>query len=351
MKRFFIAIMFVAMAGTVAAQEQRAITFDDLIGLVRISDPQISPDGKTVVFVGTRHDKNTNSVSSALFSVPAAGGPVSQITSAPKGNSNPRWLPDGTSLVFVSTRDGESQVWSTPLAGGEAKKLSTISTGASGMILSRDGKLVAFSSEVFPDCPTDDCNKQREEALAASKVKAKVFERLPYRIWNTWKDGKRSHVFVMPVTGGSAVDVTPGDYDTPPIDLGGRWDYDFSPDGTELTFTRNTDPEIATSTNNDIFAVPVQGGTIRRITDNPANDSQPLYSPDGTYLAYRKMDRPGFESDRNQLVLVEKKTGRYTSLTQELDYSIDEVAWAADSKSLYVTADDKGNKTVFRVWV
>lgn len=351
MKRIILAVLCAGAIVTAGAQPKRALTFDDLIGMIRISDPQLSPDGKTIVFVGQMHDKAANTVSTSLYRVSVNGGPVTRLTTAPKGNSNPRWLPDGSGIVFVSSRDGESQVWTMPLAGGEAKKLSTISTGASGMILSRDGKLVAFASDVYPDCPTDDCNKQRDEAQAASKVKAKMFDRLPYRIWNTWKDGKRSHVFVMPVSGGAAVDVTPGDYDTPPIDLGGRWDYDFSPDGKELAFTRNTDKDIAISTNNDIFTVPVQGGAPKRVTDNPANDSQPLYSPNGEYLAYRRMERARFEADRRQLVLIERTTGRHRSLTEKFDYSVDDVTWAPDSRSLYVTADDKGNKTVFRVWV
>ncbi|MEP0823076.1 MAG: S9 family peptidase [Ignavibacterium sp.] len=351
MKRKAAVLVMMIAAGTLAAQQKRPITFDDLIGMIRIADPQISPDGKTVVFVGTRYDKVANNSSSALYRVPVDGGPVEQLTTAPKANHSPRWMPDGSSLVFVSTRDGESQVWSMPAGGGDAKKLSVLSTGASGIVLSRDGKLIAFASEVYPDCPTDDCNKQREEERSASKVKAKVFDRLPYRIWNTWKDGKRSHVFVMSSVGGQANDMTPGDYDTPPIDLGGRWDYDFSPDGRELAFTRNMDPNIAISTNNDIFTVPVEGGTVKRMTDNPANDSQPLYSPDGAYLAYRRMERAGFEADRRRLVLIDRKTGRHRSLTDDFDYSVDDVIWAPDSKSLYITADDKGNKTVFRVWV
>lgn len=351
MKRILCIVLCAFGVMTAGAQSKRPLTFDDLIGMIRLSDPQLSPDGKTVVFVGQTHDKVANSVSTALYKVSVDGGPVSRLTTPPRGNSNPRWLPDGSGIVFVSSRDGESQVWMMPADGGDAKKLSTISTGASGMILSRDGKLVAFASDVYPDCPTDDCNKKRDEAREASKVKAKMFDRLPYRVWNTWKDGKRSHVFVMPVAGGPAVDVTPGEYDTPPIDLGGRWDYDFSPDGKELAFTRNTDPQIATSTNNDIFTVPVRGGAIKKVTDNPANDSQPLYSPNGEYLAYRRMERPGFEADLRRLVLVERKTGRHRTLTENFDYSIDDVTWAPDSRSLYMTADDKGNKTVFRVWV
>ena len=331
------------------AQPKHPLTFDDFIGIGRLTDPQVSPDGKSVAFVVTKHDKVENKTNSNIYLVPIEGGEMRQLTMAKAANYNPRWMPDGSSIAFVSTRDGESQIWSVPLAGGEARKLSTISTGASGLIVSPDGRWLAFNSEVYPDCPNDDCNKERSEQVEKSKVKAKIFDRLPYRVWNSWKDGKRSHVFVMPFSGGAAVDVTPGDYDTPPIDLGGHWDYAFSPDGKELAFARNVESNIATSTNNDLFVVPVAGGAATRITDNPANDSQPSYSPDGRYLAYRRMNRPGFEADLKQLVLYERSTGKHMNLTEKFDYSVDEVIWSPDGGSIFFNAEDKGNVTIFRL--
>jgi len=335
----------------VDAQPKRAITFDDLIGMGRISDPQYSPDGKWIAFVVTYHNKVENTTNSNIYLIAANGGDVRQLTSAKRSNYNPRWSPDGKQIAFVSTRDGESQIWTISLEGGEARRISSISTGVSGMQISPDGKWFAFASEVYPDCPDDDCNKAREEAAEKSKVKAKIFDRLPYRIWNSWKDGKRSHLFVMPSAGGRAIDLTPGDYDTPPIDLGGAWDYAFSPDSKEMVFTRNMDPMIAISTNNDLFIVPVTGGPAKKITENPGNDSQPWYSPDGKFIAYRRMERAGFEADRNQLVLYERATGRHINLTEQFDYSVHDVVWSPDSKMLYFNADDKGNESIFRVSV
>lgn len=351
MKQIWILVIGLMIFSAAVAQQKRPITFDDLITMGRVSDPQVSPDGKTVAFVVTKFDKAANTSNSNIYVVPVAGGPIRQLTNASRSNSNPRWTPDGGTIAFVSTRDGESQIWTIPVAGGEAKKVSEISTEASGMILSPDGKWFAFSSDVYPDSPDGAASLARMEAEGKTKVKAKIFTHLTYRVWNSWKDEKRSHVFVMPFSGGKATDVTPGDYDTPPIDLGGRWDYDFSPDGKELVYTRNTDPMVAISTNNDLFVVSVAGGAAKRITDNPANDSQPLYSPDGNYIAYRAMRRPGFEADRRELVLSNRVTGERTNLTEQFDYSVDDVAWSADSKSLYVTADNKGSVSIFRISV
>ncbi|HEY5615690.1 MAG TPA: DPP IV N-terminal domain-containing protein, partial [Bacteroidota bacterium] len=351
MKTILIVLVTVCVTITVTAQTQRPITFDDLIGMGRVGDPQISRDGKTVAFVVTYHNKTENRTNSNIYLVPTNGGEVRQLTSAKGANNSPRWMPDGTSIAFISTREGGAQIWVVPIAGGEARKISSISTGASGLVVSPDGKWFAFSSDVYPDCPTDDCNKQREEAAEQSKVKAKIFERLPYRVWNSWKDGKRSHLFILPTSGGTTKDVTPGDFDTPPIDLGGNWDFAFSPDSKEIAFTRNPDTMVAISTNNELYVVPLEGGEPKNISDNPANDTQPLYSPDGKYIAYRAMKRPGFEADRNYLVLYERSTGKRITLTEGSDYSVNEVLWTPDSKALIFNAADKGWESAIKVTV
>ena len=345
---FLVAFLFTIIT---YAQPKRAITFDDLISFGRVSDPQISQDGKTVAFVVTWQLKEENKSTSNIYLVDIIGGDVRQLTNAKGGNNSPRWMPDGKTIAFISTRDGESQIWTISVSGGEAKKVSHIATEASGLIVSPDGKWFAFSSNVYPECLDEDCNAKRLEALEKSKVKAKIFTTLPYRVWNSWKNGKRSHLFIMPSNGGKATDVTPGEFDTPPIDLGGNWDYTFSPDSKEIAFTKNPDTLIAVSTNNEIYIVPVTGGTPKNISNNPANDSQPLYSPDGKYIAYRMMRRAGFEADRRELVLYERASGKLVNLTETFDYSVNNVVWSPDSKSIYFNADDKGNVSIFKVTV
>jgi dipeptidyl aminopeptidase/acylaminoacyl peptidase len=345
---FLAAVLFTMVTD---AQSKRAITFDDLVGFGRISDPQISPDGKTVAFVVTLQLKDENKSTSRIFLVNVTGGDVRQLTSAKDVSSSPRWMPDGKNIAFISTRDSTSQIWTISAYSGLAIKVSQIATDAAGLVVSPDGKWFAFSSDVYPDCMDEDCNAKRLEAAVKSKVKAKIFTILPYRVWNSWKDGKRSHLFVMPTTGGKALDVTPGEYDTPPIDLGGNWDYAFSPDSREIAFTRNPDSLVAVSTNNEIYIEPVTGGTAKNISNNPANDSQPLYSPDGKYIAYRMMRRAGFEADRRELVLYERASGKIVNLTETFDYSVDDVVWSPDSKSLFFNVDEKGNVSIFKVTV
>ena len=331
------------------SQTKHALTFDEFISLGRVTDPQVSPDGKLVAYVVTYHNKTENKTNSNIYVIPANGGIVRQLTSAKGANNTPRWMPDGKSLAFISTRDGGAQIWTVPAEGGEAHKMSSISTGVSDLQVSPDGKWFSFSSEVYPDCLTDESNRMRTEEVEKSKVKAKIFDKLPYRVWNAWRDGKRSHLFVLPAGGGSSRDITPGDFDSPPIDLGGVWSYSWSPDSREIAFMRNPDPVVATSTNNDIFVVPVTGGELKKITDNPGNDSQPLYSPDGKYIAYLQMKRAGFEADEKQLILYERSTGKRVNITEQLDYSINEFLWTPNSKGIFFTADDKSNESVSRL--
>lgn len=351
MKRVAFTFLCFLFVNPLIAQTKHAITMDDLLSFGRISDPQISPDGKTVAFVVKWQLKEENKSTSDIYLVPIDGGEVKRLTNAKVKNTNPRWMPDRKTIVFLSTRDGKSQICTIPVRGGDVKETSRISTEVSQLIVSPDGKWFAFSFNIYPDCPDDECNAKKAEAVEKSKVKAKIFTTLPYRVWDSWKGGKRSHLFVMPSGGGKAVDRTPGEFDTPPIDLGGNWDYDFSPDSKEIAFTRNPDSIVAISTNNEICIVPVEGGTPKNITENPANDSQPLYSPDGKYIAYRMMRRAGFEADKRELVLYERATGTRTSLTEKFDYSVNDVVWFPDSKSLYFNAADKGNVSIFKVTV
>jgi Tol biopolymer transport system component len=205
---------------------------------------------------------------------------------------------------------------------GEPRKLTTISTETSAAIWSPDGKNILFVSAVWPDCKDEACNKERDDARAQSKVKAQVFTHLLYRHWNAYGDGKRSHLFIQAVDGGTPPDLTPGNHDVPPFSLGGQDQYSFSPDGKEIAYASNLDEVEATSTNTDIFVVAVPQNIAslanqpdhivplaKKISTSPGADSTPLYSPDGKYIAFRSQARAGYESDRFRLMVYERGTG------------------------------------------
>ena len=330
-------------------------TFEDMMALKRIGDPQVSPDGRWVMFSAVDVNLQENTRKPHLWIVPAAGGDSKQITSGQTGENRGRFSPDGKTILYISDAVGGSQVWlaafdsQTGTLTGEGRQLTSISTEADGALWSPDGKRILFVSEVYPDCKDDACNKARDEELTKSKVKAKVFTRLFYRHWSSFTRFKRSHLFVVAVEGGTPVDITPGDHDVPPFSLGGQDLYAISPDGQEVAFTSNIDEVEATSTNNDVFVVPITGGTPKKISSSPGGDSTPLYSPDGRFIAYRSQARAGYESDRFRLFLYERKTGSTSDLTKNFDRWVNAFAWSPDSSTIYFSGDDHGISPLWRV--
>jgi Tol biopolymer transport system component len=321
MKRLFVVslILLTAFASFVVAQERR-FTIDDLLKVRRVGDPQVSPKGDFVAFTITDPDKAANRSTTQIYLVPLSGGEPRQLTNDEHSSATPRWSPDGEKLAFISARDGEDQIWTMDVSSGALKKVTSISTGAGDPIWSPDGKWLAFVSDIYPECNDDACNKKRADEVAANKVKAHVATRLLYRHWKSWKDGMRTHVFVVSSDGGIAKDLTPGDYDAPPFSLGGPTDYAFSPDSKDLAFTSNHDKVEATSTNADVWVVPVRGGAAKNITAaNHGYDGSPQYSPDGRYLAYRSQVTPGYESDRFRLMLFDlRRTRRSRSASRSI---------------------------------
>jgi dipeptidyl aminopeptidase/acylaminoacyl peptidase len=359
MKRIFLRSslaggLLLACGFAIAAQQaaKHPITFDDMIKMHRIAEPQISPDGKWVAYTVATPDMDANRNVTNIWIVPTTGGAPAQLTQSGH-DSSPVWSPDGKTLAFLSSRSGDSQVFLLSLEGGEAQRLTKLSTGADLVKWSPDGKTIAFTSSVYPDCKDDDCNSKRDAEKEKNKVKAHVAEHLLYRHWTHWNEGKRSHLFVVPADGGAAPrDLTPGaDYDVPPDQRGGPADINFSPDSKEICFTAVTDRMEAISTNGDLFTVPVAGSEIKRITTQPGFDGEPVYSPDGKYIAYHAQLKPEYESDRWRVMLYDRQGGKNENLSEGFDRSADELAWSVDSKTIYFTAENETQKPVYAMAV
>jgi dipeptidyl aminopeptidase/acylaminoacyl peptidase len=350
MKRYaarvlLLVLALASLAPLASGQTYRPFTINDLLKVRRVSDPQLSPDGRLLAFTVTDIDKNANRGVSQIYLMAASGGEP-RILGSGLRSSTPRWSPDGKRIAYLSG----GQIWTIDVATSETKKITDVALGAGEPIWSPDGKWLAFASDVYPDCTTNDCNRQREKEAEESKVKAKVTERLLFRHWNVWKDNKRSHVFVASVDNGDLRDLTPGDYDAPPFSLGGPTDYAFSPDSTKLAFVRNTDKVEAISTNNDVFVVPVTGGEPTRITaTNLGADVSPAFSPDGRWIAYRSQARAGFEADIWKLMLYDRETGKVRDLSGKFDFHVESFSFSPDSRKIYASVHERGLQPVYSI--
>lgn len=333
------------MAAPLAAQK-KMLDAEALWKLNRIGEPSLSPDGKNIAFTVRKYDVEKNNSTRQIYTVPLDGGTPRQITTDGTLNERPKWTPDSKRIAWISNRGGSAQVWTMNPDGTGAKQITTISTEAGGLLVSPDGKNIVFQSNVYPDCADDACNKNRMAADEASKVKARVYTGLLYRHWTEYQGKRRNHLFTVAIGGGVAKDLTPGPHDVPPFSLGGPDDYAISPDGVELCFVMNGEENQAFSTNSELYAVPIAGGEAKKITVNPAADASPLYSPDGKYLAYRAQSRPGAESDRWRLVVMDRGTGIANILTEGLDRPVQSITWAGDSKRLFYTIEDRGRVTL-----
>src|SRR5437773_8516200 len=367
--KIFPAVFLVLATSALAQNPKHSFTFEDMMKLNRVGAPVPSPDGKWVVFDCVDVDLEANTRISHLWIVPANGPAAAgrRLNPTPNHEERPRFSPDGKRLIWTSKATDPTQIWmcdfdpGNGVLVGKPHQVTEISTGADGGSWSPDGKNIVFVSAVYPDSKDDACNKQRDEELKKSKVKAKICSRLFYRHWSTFTEFKRSHLFVQDVealvsgagngtAAGMAVstprDLTPGDHDVPPFNLGGQDMYAISPDGHEVAYTSNIDEVEATSTNNEIFVVPISGDAAKKISTSPGSDTTPLYSQDGKYLAWRSQARAGFEADKWRLIVQDRQSGQSRDLTEKFDRSVGSFTWFGTS-ALLLTAEDHGASPIF----
>lgn len=344
-----VLILTVALLAPLCGAQKRAFTIADLYRIRSIEDPQFSPDGKRIAFVATEDDLSAGTSHAAVYVMDSDGGNQRRLTSNADRDTHPRWSPDGTEILFLSTRKKGAQAWVIPLQGGEPKQLTDFSAGVGDPAWLGGGGIV-FDADVYPECGADDgCNKHTEETWSSGPLQAHMADGLLYRHWTAWRDGKRTHILRFDRSASTYTDLTPGEFDSPPFSLGGVG-FALSPDGREVCFVSQRDGMDATSTNKDLWRVPAAGGEPANMTAaNKAYDGDPAYSPDGKYIAYRTQFVPGYESDRFRLALYDRSAGTTRVLAEKFDNWVDDVQWSPDSRTIFFTADVGGRVPLYRL--
>ena len=351
-KRLGLICIALLCAVPVIAQKQ-AFQLDDLYRVQYVGGPQLSPDGKLVAFTKTTYNFANSEKTSQIWVMNSDGTNIHQLTRGKEDASRPRWAPDGKTIMYVSkdTVTDKNQAYQVSLDGNTVTQLTHFSMGVDAPSWAPDGKHIVFTQRVFPEAGANsDSNKTLQDHMDNGPVKAHMADDLFYRHWTFFKDGKRVHTFSLNLKSGDLVDLTPGTYEAPRFDLGGADGYDISPDGREVVYVSNHDKEPQSSTNGDLWVVPMEGGNARNITaDNPAFDGYPEYSPDGRYIAYIFQQKPGYESDLLRLAIYDRKSGKKTVLSGDFQNWIEDITWAPDSKSLYFSAPTEGQYPLYRV--
>lgn len=349
--RMLLSASLIALAAAAVPAHARQLTVEDLTTLSRVGAPTVSKDGRWMVWAQREADIDADRGRFDLWKLDLSrpgAAPQKLLADPQKDENDPQIV--GNTVYFAM----DDAIWSVPIAGGSPRKLTNFKGGFSGFKVAPTGDRLVVWADRKPGAPSLEEPMVRMRGDAGS---GRTYDQLFVRHWDTWSDGKRSQLFVLPLTaagapgnGTSVMGTLVGDAPSKPF--GGAEEVSWSPDGKTLYFALREAGRIeATSTNLDIFSVPADGSAApRNLTDaNDGMDNLPTVSPDGRKLAYFAMRRPTYEADRQVLTVRDLATGKTVSLTERWDRSVASIAWAPDSRSLYVTADDTQETPLFRV--
>ena len=351
MKKYIILVVAVLLFIPSSFPQKKAFTIADLYKIKNASAPVVSPDGSLVTFTLSEYNLPKGKTKTNIYIMRSDGADIKDITPNDNNDYNPVWSADSKGIYFISDKSGTPELFYYNFADDSASQVTSISTGIDDPVISPNGELVAFSTDVYPECGADDnCNRITDSAASNGPIQAYVADHLLFRHWTDYSAGKCTHIFIYNLKNKSYTDLTPGNFVSPTFMLGGGIGYNFSPDSKELCYVSNHEKHPEATTNADLWVVPVTGGDAVNITaENKAWDGSPIYSPDGKYIAYRTQKIPGYESDKFRIALYDRATKETKIITENFDNWIDDFLWNNDSKTIYFTGEAEGCSPIYKI--
>lgn len=333
-----------------SAQAQDVMTPELLWKLRRVSNPAVSPDGRSLAYGIRTYDVSANSGDTDLWLVGVSGGEPVRLTDMKGSESSAAWRPDGQWLGFLSAKGGSNQLWEVKPDGRKIRQVTNIEGGIANFRYAPDGTHISFTADVKLDKTVNELYEDLPEA------DARIMDGLMYRHWDSWHDYAYSHLFVAPYADGwvgDAVDLMKGErFDTPLTPFGGVEQIAWSPDGRRIAYTakKTVGTAYAVGTNSDIYLVNLESGKTLNLTEGMQGyDVEPVFSPDGGRIAWLSMERDGYEADRNRLFVQDLGTGERVELTAEYDNDAHTPVWSPDGRTLYFTSESWGTVQIFAV--
>jgi dipeptidyl aminopeptidase/acylaminoacyl peptidase len=332
-RTFTIAILAVgACSSNPAVAQSRHIELNDLTKIATVADPQISPDGRKIVFVLSRPNLEQNRADPQLIQIDIATGTQLALTFDRKGIGSPRWSPSGDRLAFLATegagKDAQPQVFVLPIKGGEARQITNAPKGIEQFAWRPDGKDLAY---VTPDQPAS--KKESEKHLDAFEVGDNDYL--------ATEAPQPSHLWLVSAEGGNPKRLTSGTWSltksAPPSSPASP--LSWSPDGTTLLFTRQEHPHQGDADQTTLQLLNVETGECHKLTQHEKFEGFGLFSPDGAHIAYW-YPRDNDPNNENEIFLTQASGGDGVDATRSIDHNLQRVIWMPDGKSLLVGGND-----------
>ncbi len=341
----FCAVLLCLNSMMVASGDKKPLSVETLWKIKRVASPALSPDGKWAAVSVESFDMKADRGDADLWLISTVDGKTRQLTTYEGNEQSPAFSPDGKFVAFTAKRgdDAASQIYIIPTDGGEARRLTDVPTGVSGVKWFPGSRHIAFIARVWPDVEDWKAQGEMLNEKNENKVSARVYDSARMKYWDHWIDDREAHVYRVAVESGALEAITLKCGRQLPFKNPEGADYDISPDGSELAFVSDSGIDPGVQENKDVYLVKIGGSEAVNITlDNPQSDSNPLFSPDGRYIAFRRKLIKGFYGDRSRIMVYERNAKSLSDLTASFDYDCNSLAWSPDSRRLYFISDRQG---------